>query len=60
MKGYREAVRWIALNDENGETDVEILASLISVVMVADLSGKEPEQVARAVLAARTRLTKGE
>jgi len=46
---YREAVRWIADNDEPLETDLETIAEMISVQLIADLFGKDPEGVAVAV-----------
>lgn len=46
----REAVEWIALNDAAGDDDpVDILAGLVSVVLVAALFGKEPIDIARRV-----------
>lgn len=50
---YGSAVLWIALNDETAETDAERIAQLISVVLVADIFGVEPERVARDVLERR-------
>jgi hypothetical protein len=50
---YREAVRWIADNDEPDEDDPEFVSELISVQLVADLWRKSPGQVARAVVRAR-------
>ncbi|HEY7195500.1 MAG TPA: hypothetical protein VH439_17285 [Gemmatimonadales bacterium] len=50
---YLRAVEWIALNDEPTLTDAAELSELISVVLVADLWGKEPDDVARDVLQAR-------
>ncbi len=43
---YRSAVAWIALNDEPDESDWEIVAEMISVLMIADLWEKAPAQVA--------------
>jgi hypothetical protein len=51
--GYREAVQWIAHNDEPGEHDVETMADLVSVLLVADLFGKPADEVARDVVRAR-------
>lgn len=51
--GYREAVAWIAYND-----DEEIGSEggyIVSIMLVADLFGKEPDEVARAVEAKRKR-----
>lgn len=53
----RDAVAWIALNDETAELDAEVLSSLISVCMIADLWSKDRQVVAKAVLAARKRQT---
>jgi hypothetical protein len=46
----REAVEWIVLNDSPGDDDPpEELAGFVSVVLVADLFGKEPIDIARRV-----------
>lgn len=40
VPSYRKAVEWIALNDDSGSSDAhnpEVVESLISVVLVADL-----------------------
>lgn len=50
---YRAGVHWIAHNDEPGEFDVDVVAGLISVVMLADLSGHPAETIARAVIRVR-------
>jgi len=53
---YRHAIRWIAINDEpgeSGESDVYNVESQISTLLVADIFGKEPEAVAKAILAVR-------
>jgi hypothetical protein len=55
MARYMEAVAWIANNDEPGETDAETVSEMISVLLVADLWRKEPEQVADDVLRARSK-----
>lgn len=47
---YRHAIAWIALNDEPGDSDVEVIQSYISTLLVADIFGKEPEAVARAIV----------
>lgn len=52
---YRAGVRWIAVNDEPAEYDAEVVAALISVLLLADLFGVEPERVARDVLRERQR-----
>lgn len=50
---YREGVKWIAENDEPLDRDPESIAGLISVLLLADLFGVEPERVAKDVLRAR-------
>lgn len=45
----KEAVFWIAHNDEPGETEAEEIAGLISVKLVADLFGLTDEEVAKRV-----------
>lgn len=52
---YERAIGWIADNDEPGEYDIDTMASLISVVLVADLWGKDPARVARDVVNRRKR-----
>lgn len=47
---YREAVEWIARNDECTETSAEAVSGLVSVALVADLFGKDQIEVARAVI----------
>lgn len=47
---YRKGIEWIALNDEALETDPEVVSSLPSVCMLADLFGKDPAEVAKAVV----------
>ena len=55
MPSLDAAIDWIALNDEPGDTDIATVALLISVVLVADLWQREPEEIARKVLARRKR-----
>ena len=51
---YREAIEWIAINDEpGGSAEFADIKSYISVVLVADVFGKRASQVARQVLALR-------
>jgi hypothetical protein len=47
---YRFAVEWIALNDDAVEMDSEEVAASISVALVADLFGVDPEKVAADVI----------
>lgn len=50
---YRQAIVWIALNDDPGSSNsmkVSSVKTLISVQLIADLFGKTHEKVARAVI----------
>ncbi|KGT55145.1 hypothetical protein ACE15N_22115 (plasmid) [Xanthomonas campestris pv. passiflorae] len=61
MASYREAVEWIAAEDAGGDTPVgldfetafERVDGALTVVMVADLWGRDPKSVAVDVLKAR-------
>lgn len=45
-----EAIQWIADNDESAELNSEKMKGLISIVLVADLSGlKEDDVIARVI-----------
>lgn len=44
---YREAVEWIALNDEPSNPDVE---ELLSVALIADIFGATTERVAADII----------
>lgn len=55
MASYKEAVRWIADNDNDSEKDVENVDGTISVLLIADLFGKESRKVAEDVVAYRER-----
>lgn len=51
---YRNAVEWIALNDNPGDNQpADIVASYLTVTLVADLFNKLPLDVAKAVIARR-------
>jgi hypothetical protein len=53
---YREAVAWVALNDNPGgddASDVESIKSYLTVAMGADLFGITPERFAASVVAYR-------
>lgn len=55
---YLYAVAWVAMNDNDGEPDrlsPKSLATYTTVILVADLFGKEPGEVAHDVVAARKR-----
>lgn len=54
--GYREAVRWIALNDEPTEHRIAEMERLISVALIADLFDVTTLRVARDVIHFRGRL----
>jgi len=48
---YRFGIRWIARNDNAGDNDdVETIAGYISVLLLADLFGKDPGTVAKDVI----------
>lgn len=53
MASIKEAIRWIADNDESGELDIEVMETLISVLLVADLFGKTPTEIATRVVKVR-------
>ena len=56
---YRMGVRWIALNDEPTETEMEWVQGFISVCLLADLFGKSTAEVARDVLRYREKTEVG-
>lgn len=59
--GYREAVTWIALNDNAGNGDaIDDIAGYISTCLVADLFRKEPYIVACAIMRERQRIERDE
>lgn len=53
---YPRAVEWLAANDETAETNAEVIATLVTTLLVANLWSKESIEVARDVLKARRRL----
>ena len=55
---YRLGVRWIADNDEPDEMDPEEISNFISTLLLADLFGKDPMQVANAVVRERKRMSR--
>lgn len=55
FKGYRFGIQWIAHNDEPTEYDPEIVSGMISVLLLADLCNKNPEEVAKDVIRYRNR-----
>ncbi len=54
--GYRHGVDWIARNDEPLETDQDAVECQITVLLLADLHFKDPEDVARDVLRRRKKI----
>jgi hypothetical protein len=50
---YLRAVKWIAFNDEEGDTTVSVVKGYLSVALVADVFGKTIQQVAEAVVRQR-------
>lgn len=57
---YRDAVDFVALNDEPSELDEEVVSGLASVVLVASIFDVETERVARDVVRLRKRIVKEE
>lgn len=55
---YRDAIEWIALNDDTSERDVGAISTNMTTSLVADIFGKERMQVARAVLRVRKAVLK--
>lgn len=52
----RDAVEWIAMNDspaDNDAMDVDAVAGLTTVCLVADIFGLAREEIARRVIAVR-------
>ena len=47
------AVEWIAFNDEPTCMDEEVVSGFISVLLVADLFGKESHEIAKRVVDTR-------
>lgn len=47
---YRDAVAWVADNDDSETLDVETVRSYVTVALVADLFGVEQEKVAADVV----------
>lgn len=52
---YRDGVYWIAHNDDTGNDDPEEVAGQISTLLLADLFGAEPEDVAADIIDLRRR-----
>lgn len=51
---YREAVYWIAWNDDPADgPDTERIAAYVTAGLIADIFGVEPEKVARDVARCR-------
>jgi len=53
MKGIKFAVAWIAANDDPAAVLIDEVEAQTSVILVADLFGKSPREIARRVLAQR-------
>jgi hypothetical protein len=56
---YAEGVDWIALNDEAGSSEAlaaEVVAGYISTMLLADLFGRDRDEVARAIVRRRREL----
>lgn len=55
-QGYKFGVEWIARNDETACLEVDEVQHFISTLLLADLFGKEPAEVAKDVVRLRLRL----
>ena len=53
MARYMDAIRWIANNDEPECTDVDVVAGMISVQLIADVWDKGTATVAADVVQVR-------
>lgn len=53
--GYREGVRWIADNDEPRLLEEKLVINQLTALLLSDLFGVEPSQVARDVIKIRKR-----
>lgn len=49
-KKYKQAVEWIALNDDVGDGSVEEIKGMITVLLVADVYLVKPEGVAKDII----------
>lgn len=55
MPALRTALEWIAGNDEGAELDPAVIAESVTLLLVADLWKKEPDELARKVVRLRRR-----
>ena len=53
MMGYRFAVAWIATNDEPTFRHIDDMAEMLTTMLLADMTGKDPKIVARDIIAYR-------
>lgn len=56
MAKYSDAVAWIADNDSNGDSDAletETVSGYVTTLLVADVFGKDAQQVAADIVARR-------
>jgi len=53
---YWDGVAWIAQNDEPELLDVRQVSEMVPVVMLADLTRRDPAEVARHIVLLRYRL----
>lgn len=57
---YRDAIDFIAQNDEPAEQDEEMVSCLTTVVLVASIFGTDTDRVARDVVRLRKKLVETE
>ena len=50
---YKYGISWIAENDEPEDMDVDSVDGYISTLLLADLFGKDPHEVAEKIVAKR-------
>jgi hypothetical protein len=50
---YRQGLLWITENDEPDLYEVDVIEGQVTVMLLADLFGKEPRRVAEAIVRRR-------
>lgn len=58
--GYREAIAWVAANDDPSTVDPELVHGAVTVGFVADLFGVDQDQVVADVVKLREKAASGE
>lgn len=60
MAALRDAVDWIARNEEPHQVDAAAVAGTLTCALVADLWGKERDEIARKVVRLRKQIAREE